>query len=377
MMKNIYSHKLCAMLKHIEITRLLEEEAALNLQESYDNSGWQVGVSTDECKGVLLTLDCTEKVVDEALENGANLIIAHHPLIFGGLKRICDENYVQRITRKLIKNNISLYAAHTNYDSVAWGVNKKIADKLGLQNTRVLSEKKSLLLKLVSFVPKTHAEKVREALSAAGAGAIGNYDSCTFSSEGEGSFRALEGSKPFVGNKDELHLEKEIRIETILPAFKKNKVLKALFDSHPYEEVAYDLYELKNTSGFYGSGMIGELENEMRTGDFLSSLKDLFKIGAIRHTNFTTKTVKKVAFCGGSGSFLLEDAKAQEADVFISGDFKYHQFFDADNKIVILDIGHYESEQFTPELFYDVIRKKFPTFALHLSKVNTNPINYF
>jgi dinuclear metal center YbgI/SA1388 family protein len=365
------------MIKHSEIVQLLSEIAPLRLQESYDNSGWQVGIPDENCTGVLFTLDCTLQVAEEAIEKNCNLIVSHHPLIFNGVKRLCDQDYVQKTLRFLIQNNIALYSAHTNFDSIFQGVNYKIAEKLGLKGKRVLREVDNTLLKLVTFVPSAHLEKVSESVFKAGAGHIGNYDYCAFTSEGQGTFRAGENSNPFVGKPNEIHREKETRFETILPVYCKEKVERALIESHPYEEVAFDFYPIKNTSSWYGVGLIGELDEEIRMSDFLVSVKGIFKVSSLRHTNFHTKTVKKVAICGGSGSFLLGDAINSGADVFLSADFKYHQFFDAENNIVILDIGHYESEQFTPELFYDVTRKKFPTFALHLSKVNTNPINYF
>ena len=360
-----------------ELTDCLEAFAPLPYQESYDNSGLITGNKKQEVTGALLCLDSTEAVLDEAIALGCNLVIAHHPIVFSGLKKINGNNYVERVIIKAIQHNIAIYAIHTNLDNVIQGVNAKIAQKLGLRNLKILAPKKGLLKKLVTYVPAAEAEKVRNALFAAGCGNIGNYDSCSFNLKGDGTFRGNELSQPHVGEKGKLHTENETRIETVFSSPSEGRVLQALFGSHPYEEVAYDIYSLDNTYSQVGSGVMGELEVEKTENDFLSGLKSILQVPCIRHTSLRGKKVKKVALCGGSGSFLLKNAMAAGADVYVSADFKYHEFFDAENKVVIADVGHYESEQFTNEIFYEVIRKKFPTFALHLSKINTNPINYF
>lgn len=365
------------MSKLKEITQYLESLAPLALQESYDNAGLILGSSDTEVSSVLITLDVTEDVVDEAIEKGAQLIVAHHPIVFSGLKKITGKNFVERSLLKAIKNEIAIYAAHTNLDSVTGGVNSKICEKIGLADCRILQPAASQLKKLVTFIPAEHAEKVREAVFSAGAGNIGNYDSCGYNTEGLGSFRGNESTNPFVGEKGKLHFEKEIRFETIFPGFLQYKIINALLEAHPYEEVAYDIYPLENNYEKAGMGMIGTLPNEMAEEDFLRHLKNTFKTGVIKHTRLKGTPVKKVAVCGGAGSFLLQQAVAAKADVFVSGDFKYHQFFDAENKIVIADIGHFESEQFTKELFYELLTKKFPKFAVRLSEVNTNPVFYF
>lgn len=359
-----------------DICHLIEEFAPLALQESYDNAGLLVGNGNTPVKGILLCIDITEEVVEETIRKGCNLIISHHPLIFSGLKKLTGENYVQRCIINAIKNDIALYAAHTNIDNIIDGVNGKIAEKIGLKNTKILQPKQEILLKLVTFVPVKYAEKVRSALFNAQAGHIGNYDSCSYNTEGFGTFRANDAANPFVGNKGEIHQEKEMRIEVIFPAYLKFQVLNALFSSHPYEEPAYDIIPLENEWGKTGAGIIGELENEEREEQFLFKLKDIFGISVIRHTNFIGKKIKKVAICGGAGSSFLSDAIRQKADIFISGDFKYHDFFSSENKILIADIGHYESEQFTKDIFYEIITKKITNFAVLISEVKTNPVNY-
>ncbi len=358
------------------ITQILESFAPLSLQESYDNAGLIVGNKNDKVNGILITLDVTEEVVQEAIDAGYNFILAHHPVAMGGLKKFNGSNYDERIIIKAIKNDIAIYAGHTNLDSVESGVNSKICDKIGLQNRQILSPAKNELIKLVTFVPIDYCQRVREAVFNAGAGQIGNYDSCSFNVQGNGTFKANKNTNPFVGEKGKVHTEKEERIETILPAHIKNKVLKALINAHPYEEVAYDLYPLMNTYPGIGSGMIGELAEPEDEIKFLERIKDIFKVGTIRYTSLLNKPIKKVAVCGGSGSFLIRDAKAQGADIFITGDLKYHQFFDAEKQIILADIGHFESEQFTKELFFEILTKKIPNFAICLSKVNTNPIKY-
>ena len=324
-----------------------------------------------------MCLDCIEAVVDEAIQKNCNLIIAHHPIIFSGLKKLNGTNYIERTIIKAIQNNIAIYACHTNLDNVKLGVNKKIADKLGLINQQILSPKKSLLKKLVTFVPPTHLDIVRESLFNAGAGNIGNYDSCSFILEGTGSFRGNENSNPFIGEKGKLSLEKETRLELIFETVNEATIISALKQNHPYEEVAYDIYQLENTYQNIGSGMVGELEKPISETDFLENLKSIFKVKVIKHTALTNKNIKKVALCGGSGSFLLKNAINSKSDIYISSDFKYHEFFDAENQILVADIGHYESEQFTPEIFYEIISNKFPTFASYLTETNTNPVNYF
>ncbi len=363
-------------MKILEIIKPLEELAPLYLQESYDNSGLLVGNPDKDIQKALITLDITELVLQEAIDKKCNLIISHHPVIFQGLKSITGQNATERIVEKAIKNDIALYAIHTNLDNADIGVNSILCDKIGLVNRKILSPKKEILRKLVTFCPVDDAEKVRQAIFDAGAGHIGNYDSCSFNSPGTGSFRGSEDTNPFVGEKGKLHYENEIRIETIYPVYHENSVLKALFDAHPYEEVAYDIYYLGNKFERVGAGMIGELENEMNETDFLNMLKQRFNSACVRHSKLLNKQIKKVAVCGGSGSFLIRDAKNAGADIFITCDVKYHDFFEADGKIVIADIGHYESEQFAKDLIYSILNKKISNFAVLISELNTNSVNY-
>jgi dinuclear metal center YbgI/SA1388 family protein len=359
-----------------DITDHLESIAPLAYQESYDNAGLITGDKNDEAKGALICLDSTEEVIDEAIEKGCNLVIAHHPIVFSGLKKINGKNYVERVIIKAIRNNIAIYASHTNLDNVHNGVNAKIAAKLGLKNTKVLSPKSRLLKRLIVFCPVEKAEQVRQALFKAGAGTIGEYDECSFNTEGTGTFRGSENTDPYIGKPGVREEAREIKIETIYPAPLEGKVIREMIKAHPYEEVAYDIIPLDNRFDRLGSGMIGELEQEQDEMEFLKHVKSALRSRCVRYTRLLGRKVNRVAVCGGAGSFLLNDAIGAGADVFITADYKYHQFFDAENKLVIADVGHYESEQFTTELFYEVINKKFPTFAVHLSEINTNPINY-
>ncbi len=360
----------------IEITNYLESIAPLAYQESYDNSGLLVGHADMEIKKAIISLDCIEEVVDEAIREGANLIISHHPIVFSGLKKFNGSSYIERVVMKAIKHDIALYAIHTNLDNVRHGVNAKIAEQLGLDNTKLLAPKDGLLSKLQTYVPHDKVGELRDALFAAGAGHIGNYSECSFNMEGYGTFKGNEHTIPYVGNKNELHIEPETKLELVFPSRLTSKILKALFNNHPYEEVAYDIISLENTHQEVGSGMIGDLKEALSEPDFMNLLKSSLQTKVVRHTALLNKPIKKVAVCGGSGSFLLKNAISQGADVFVTADYKYHQFFDAEAKIVIADVGHFESEQFTMDLLLEKIQKKFPTFAVCLTKCNTNPVFY-
>ena len=363
------------MTKINELISVLEKSAPLSFQESWDNSGLLVGDSSMDISSVLLTVDVTELVIDEAIEKGANIIVAHHPIIFKGLKSLTGKNYIERTIIKAIKYDIAIYAMHTNLDTMPKGVSYKMAEKLSLQNIKTLEVTSTQLKKIVVFAPVSHATSVKEAILNAGAGHLGNYDKCSFSSEGESSFRALEDAKPFVEKFNEIHAEKEIRIESIFPAHLKNNIIQALLKAHPYEEVAYDIYTLDQKDNEIGLGKVGDLEKEMSEIDFLELLKKTFHLKNLRHSPLLGKKIHKVAVCGGSGSFLIQKAK-QKADIYVSADIKYHEFFDAENQLVIADIGHYESEQFSKDIFYDIISEKFTNFAVHFSETNTNPIKF-
>ncbi len=359
-----------------EIIDYFEEMTPFALQESYDNSGVIIGNKNSETEKALICLDITEEILEEALDKKCDLIISHHPLIFKGLKRINGNSYVERIILKAIKNDVSILSVHTNLDKTNPGVNSILCDKLDVKNKKILSGEEGSIAKLVTFCPVNHAAEVRDALFAAGAGHIGNYSSCSFNTEGKGSFKALENANPFVGKKNVLHMEEELRIETIFPKAKKAKILNALLKSHPYEEVAFDIYSLENKNINTGFGMYGFLDEEISEIDFLNKVKKQLKCERLRHSDFIGKEIKKIAVCGGSGAFLLKEAISCGADAFITGDMKYHDFFEAEKKILIIDAGHYETEQFTMELIHTDIIKNFPTFALFISEHNTNPIKY-
>jgi dinuclear metal center YbgI/SA1388 family protein len=359
-----------------ELIQYLEDFAPISLQENYDNSGLILGNSQNDISSVLISIDCTEAIVDEAIKLKANLIISHHPIIFFGLKKIIGRNYIEKTITKAIKNDIAIYACHTNLDNIYNGVNFKIAEKIGLNNVYILNPKTNYLKKLITFCPEEFSDKVRMALFNAGAGYIGNYDQCSFNASGYGTFRALENANPFVGNLLELHKEKEEKIEVIYPQFAENKIINALLQTHPYEEVAYDIIPLNNKFNKVGDGIIGEIE-EIPTIEFLKKIKNIFKIPCLKHTDISfKKNIKKVALCGGAGYHLLDMAINANADIFLTSDIKYHQFFDAENKIIVADVGHYESEQFTKELLYDFIIKKKCNFAIYITKIDTNPIKY-
>ncbi len=364
------------MLKIKDIIREIELYAPLPLQEDFDNAGVQVGDVNQLAKGVLLCLDVTEEVIDEALEENCNLIIAHHPLAFRSFKSLTGKTYVERCMMKACKYDLVIYAAHTNLDNVIGGVNYRLAELIGLQNVRILSPQKGALLKLVTFVPESHADLVRSALFSAGAGKIGNYDSSSFNLQGTGTFRAKEGCHPFCGEIGEQHFENEVRIETVLPTYRKGMVLQALLSVHPYEEPAYDFYPIENLWEQAGSGIVGELPEEEEELAFLQRIKELFHVGCVKHSALIGKPVREVAICSGSGAFLIKEAIAYGADIFITGEAKYNDFYDVEDRILLAVIGHYESEVCTKDIFSSIISKKFPTFAVHLSNVNSNPVKY-
>ncbi|MGN5955656.1 Nif3-like dinuclear metal center hexameric protein [Sphingobacterium lactis] len=360
-----------------DIIQYLEEIAPSNYQESYDNSGLIVGDANREVKQALISLDCTEEVVEEAIRKGCDLIISHHPIVFSGMKQFNGKNYVERTVIKAIKHDIALYAIHTNLDNVLGGVSSKMADILGLENQAILRPKKGLLKKLVVYVPRANVEEVRSALFEAGAGAIGDYDQCSYNTAGYGTFRPLDGANPTIGEVGSQERVEETKIEVIFPAQLERKILVAMLSAHPYEEVAYHIVSLDNNISYVGSGAIGNLKEPMPAEMFLRLLKEKFNLQVIRHTDLLSKNISRVALCGGAGGFLLGDAKRSGADIFITADYKYHEFFDAEGEIIIADIGHFESEQFTQELLLDIITKKFANFAVLLTEIDTNPIKYY
>lgn len=360
-----------------EVTRYLESIAPLPLQESYDNSGLIVGDPSQTVDKIIVSLDCVEEVLDEAIAKGAQMIVAHHPIVFSGLKKITGKNYIERTVLKAIKNDIAIYAIHTNLDNVHTGVNREIGSRLGLEDLSILDPVKGNLKKLTTFVPVDYQEGVSNALFLAGAGSIGNYSECSFRHEGVGTFSGGDDTKPFVGEIGKRHHENEYKLEVVVPAHALNNAISAMVKAHPYEEVAYDIYAIENNNPLIGAGMIGTLSEPMNEKEFLNHVKNALKTECIRHTKLLNKPISRVAFCGGSGSFLLNQAKNSGAQVFITGDFKYHQFFDAEGDLIILDVGHFESEQFTIELLSELLKEKFSNIAVLKTEVNTNPISYF
>ncbi|MDP5093407.1 MAG: Nif3-like dinuclear metal center hexameric protein [Polaribacter sp.] len=359
-----------------EVTSYLEEIAPLQYAEDFDNVGLLVGKNDAEVTGVLVTLDTLEITIDEAIEKNCNLIISFHPIIFSGLKKLNGSNYVERVVIKAIENKIAIYAIHTALDNSIEGVSAKMCAILGLKNTKILIPKKNILKKLTTYVPIKNAVEVKNSLFSAGAGNIGNYDACSFSVSGEGTFRGNENSNPTLGEKGVLHTEKEIQISVIFEFKNEAQILKALKENHPYEEIAYEIITVENSYQNVGMGMIGELSSAQNEKEFLEYLKKTMKTECIKHSVLLNKKIKKVALLGGSGSFAIEAAKKAGADAFISADFKYHDFFKAENSILLADIGHYESEQFTKNLIVDFLTKKISNFAIILSEKRTNPIYY-
>lgn len=359
-----------------DITNYLEKLAPLNYAEDFDNVGLLVGNYSSSVSGVLVTLDTLEETVDEAIAKNCNLIISFHPIIFGGLKKLNGNSYVERVVLKAIKNDIAIYATHTALDNSKNGVSAKMCEVLGLENNKILIPKKGIIKKLTTYVPVTNAENLRNSLFSAGAGNIGNYSNCSFNTLGEGTYKGNKNSNPTLGEKGKDHTENETQISVVFECKNEASVLQALQKNHPYEEVAYELVTTENVHQNIGMGMIGELPAEMDETAFLLFLKKTMKTDCVRHSNFINKKIKKVAVLGGSGSFAISNAKRAGADAYVSADFKYHEFFKAENSILLADIGHYESEQFTKNLLVDYLTKKFSNFAVILSEKSTNPIYY-
>ena len=366
------------MTKISEVIACIEQMAPLAYQESWDNSGVQVGDVSQGVKAVLLCVDITEATLDEAIEKGANLIISHHPLIFKGIKKLTGRNYIERVIIKAIQHNIVLYSAHTNMDKCMGGVNFRIAQKLGLKNMRVLAPEGNYLYKIVTYVPQSHIEQVRQAMWSAGAGTIGNYDCCSYSSEGNGTFRAQVGCNPFVGEIDKLHTEPELRLEMVVPKDKSGRVVAAIHTAHPYEEPVIDILPLANDYEQLGLGCIGELERPITETAMLNYIKDKLNVQYIRHTQTSDRLVERVALCGGSGAEFISQAIREKAGIYITADVKYHDFFNTENQIVIADIGHFESEQCIKEIFYEQLSKNFINFAILMADSDKSPTeNYY
>ena len=360
-----------------DLCTYLDSVVPLSFQEEYDNSGLQIGLPDKNISSALIALDITGDVLKEAIDRKADLIISHHPLIFTGIKNLSGKSFTERIIYEAIKSDIAIYSAHTNLDVVSNGVSRKMAEMIGLEDITVLSDKEKLLLKLVTFIPESHLEKVSNAVYEAGAGVIGNYDKCGYSTPGSGSFRGNEKTRPYTGDKGKLHFEKEFRFETILFSFLKEKVIRALLENHPYEEVAYDLYSLENKNAGIGLGCIGSFHDPVSENDFLKLVSSVFDARGVRYSKPTGRPIRKVALCGGSGASLINDALSSGADAFVTADIKYHDFFRAENIMLLVDAGHFETEKCSIEILKVLINKKFPKFAVRFSETNTNPINYF
>lgn len=365
------------MYKIRDLIYYLESIAPLSFQEDYDNSGLIIGDDSAAAGGCLIGLDLTDALISEAIDQRINMIITHHPVIFGKLTRVAGRNQAERLVARAIKADIAVYAMHTNLDNIKIGVNHILGEKLGLKDMQILRKQAGLLKKLVTFCPSGHADRVREAIFLAGAGHIGNYDQCSYNLEGTGSFRAGEGANPFIGLKGETHFEPETRIETVFPSHRQHDVINALLEAHPYEEVAYDIYPLDNEHQTVGAGMTGYLDQETDETEFLRKIKSVLGTPCLRHSPLTGKKIHKVAVCGGAGSFLIREAMREKAGIFITSDIKYHQFHEAEGKIVIVDAGHFETEQFTLELIAGYLKKKFSNFAVLISETTGNPVNYF
>jgi dinuclear metal center YbgI/SA1388 family protein len=333
------------IMKCDNIIKIIEDWAPKSIAWEKDNVGLQVGSLRREVKNILLCLDVNEKVIDEASKKNCNLIISHHPLLFRSLKKIdIERDQKSKILEKLIKKDITLYSAHTNLDFTKDGVSFQLADKLGLSNQRFLLNKSSNLNKLIVFVPVDNADKVAEAMHSAGAGIIGEYSHCSFRTIGMGTFKGSNKSKPSMGVKGKLNKVSEVKIEVLVNSFDLHKVISSMKKIHPYEEVAFDVYPMVNENFNYGMGVIGDLKKELTAKEFLTYVSKSLRINNFRFNKGSKFRIKKVAVCGGSGSDLLETAIKSKADAFVTADVKYHTFQDAEDEILLIDAGHYETE---------------------------------
>ncbi|OBW41179.1 putative GTP cyclohydrolase 1 type 2 [Chryseobacterium sp. MOF25P] len=360
-----------------EVISIIEKQIAMPQAEDFDNVGLLCGIPSRNVSGVLVCHDALENVIDEAIVKNCNLVVCFHPIIFSGLKSLTGKNYVERAVLKAIENKVAIYAIHTAFDNDHSGVNAGICNALGLKNLKILQPKKNNLKQLNVYVPNDYAEQLKEALFSAGAGNIGFYDECSFKTEGSGTFRPIEGSTPFSGQKNVREDADESMISVIFEGYKQNQIVAAMKEAHPYEEVAHQIYSLDNENQYAGLGMYGEFDNEMDEKDFLRFIKDKFNVEVIKHSDFTNKKIKRVGVLGGSGASGIKSALAKKCDAYITGDLKYHDYFLAESKILLCDVGHYESEQWVAQQLFEILSQKISTFAILNSSEKTNPVNYF
>ena len=359
-----------------EVINYLDEFSPFCYAEEFDNVGLIIGDYTQKVNGILVTLDSTESVIDEAIKSKCNLIISFHPIIFNDIKSITTNTYVERVIHKSIKNNISIIAIHTSLDNSIKGVNSAICKKLDIKNYKILIPKERTIKKLTTYIPSENVAKLKSEIFKIGGGSLGKYDNCSFSYKGLGSFKGNKKSNPKIGNKLTYTEIEEVCVNITFLKHLEKEVVKALKENHPYEEIAYEINTLENSNQNIGMGMIGELASSMDENKFLSFLKKKMKSKLIKHSKKIGKKIAKIAVLGGSGSFAIENAINSGADAFVTSDLKYHDYFKAENKILLVDIGHYESEQYTKNLIFNFLTKKIPNFAIVLSKTNTNPIMY-
>ena len=373
-----------------DLTAALETLAPPALQMAYDNSGLLVGEPDTEITGVLITLDCLEATVEEAIDTGCNVIVAHHPIVFGGLKRLTGRTYVERVVMRALRAGVALYAIHTNLDSVlAQGVSGRLAAKLGLRGVTTLQPTAGALQKLAVYVPADPAglvDRVAAAMWAAGAGQIGHYDEASFRTAGTGTFRPLAGAEPAIGSAPAVdgtgaagdrEAVSEHKLEVVVPRVLAKAVLRAARAAHPYEEMAYDLYDVAGAHPDYGMGAVGDLHTDMAYDAWLDYLCARLELTGLKVTADTGRPIRRVAVCGGSGASLLGAARASGAQAFVTADFKYHEFFDAEGELVVCDVGHYESERHTTQLLYEYISTRFGTFAARMTQLDTNPARLY
>lgn len=367
------------MTKIKEVLQAMDAICSESIQESWDNSGLQWGDDSETVKGVIVSLDVTMDVINEAIDCGCNLIIAHHPLIFGPLKQVRKNGTeVERLAYHCIQNSIAVYAAHTNWDKVAQGVSWVMAKRIGLLNEEILQPEKDGLCNLkVMGTPRDIAE-IRKAWFNAGIGNVGEYSNCSFTTDGWGTFEPSESANPSVGEKNKTEFLRENAIEILCTKKDVSKALAIATETSSYETIAHSIIPLKNTNDTLGFGCIGELKEALSLSDFLALCKEKYACKVVRYNpSEKIKNIKTVAVCGGSAIDFLPTAIARKADAYITADVKYHQFMLADDALTLVDVGHYESEIWAMEYLTHLISEKFHNFAIRLTTINTNSVRYF
>lgn len=357
----------------------MERWAPLALASERDNSGLQIGSGQQRVTKILVTLDLNSNVIDEAHQKKADLIISHHPLLFHALRSVNPDEHIGSIVTSCVKYGIAIYSAHTNLDFTQNGVSTTLALKLGLSRIEPLMKNQRVSKKIVVFVPHDYIDRVRHAMMEAGAGTIGNYTDCSFAAHGIGTFKPTPNATPFIGTIGKLERVNEARLEMLSPSWKLEAVIAAMKRAHPYEEIAYDIYNRVNTEADYGVGAIGTLSHPMKPRQFLTHVADTLRIPSLRYSGNPQQMISVVAVCGGSGSDLLSTAAQHGADAFVTADISYHRFMEKHHSILFIDAGHYETEVPVVPIICKYLKQNLTDSTIEVIKSKTmkNNVQYF